>query len=223
MEKTMTTIKKLLTEIQNNFKYTSDKKKWNSVSPPYTIWPSIDDIDKWNEQADLKLKRLDMWKYFSQELQKNNIKTSIDIGCSGAQFTLMQRMLDLEAYGIDPQIEYLFSNKQDFIKYNVDINECLYLGDIDTLIKQFIQNPIEVDCISLLNFMHGWIGTDDECLYFLKCITQNTKYILTSMPLKELKSREYINSITDVVVAKYNQIDIPRETHYLLKLTKRKE
>lgn len=218
MEKTMTTPKKFLIELQNSFTFSHSRKKWNSVSPPFNIWPDIDDVDKWNEQPSLKLKRLDMWKFFSKELQKNNIKTSLDIGCAGAQFTLMQRILGIEAYGVDPQTEYLFSNKPDFIKYNVDVNECLYLGDIDTLIKQFTQNPIKLDCISLLNFMHGWVGTDDECLDFLNCISQNTNFILTSIPQSEEKSREYINKITDVIIAEYNQIDVPRETHYLIKL-----
>ena len=143
----------------------------------------------------------------------------LDIGCASGQFTLLQRLKNINAFGIDPQEYYLFSNSEDFQKNNLNPKSYLFLGDLENFTKQITNTPIKIGCVSLLNYIHGWNGTDMECLQLLESLSKHAKYLIISYPQNQPKSQEYLHHITNRVICIYNQIDIPRETHYLIELT----
>ena len=93
-----------------------------------------------------------------------------------------------------------------------------FLGDLENFIKQINSTPFKIGCVSFLNFIHGWNGSDEECLQLFKSISPHCKYLLTSQPQYQSQSIKYLHSITNKVICYYNQIDIPRETHYLIEL-----
>ena len=134
METIMTTIKNFLNKLETSYKNNAGIKRWNSVSPPFIYWPSIDNEDEWNKEPILKLKRLDMWKSFANTMKEIGIKNSIDIGGASGQFTLIQRLNGIESYCVDPQLQFLHSNTGDFENYGIE-TDCLYLGDLENLLN----------------------------------------------------------------------------------------
>jgi len=218
METNTPTMDRFLKDIQLQFYNSPGSNRWNSVSTPLKLWPSINNIKEWENHPHLKIKRLDMWKYFSNELTKLNINSSLDIGCASGQFTLFQRLKGINSFGIDPQEYFLYSNSKDFLDNGLDPKKYLFLGDLENFIKQINSTPFKIGCVSFLNFIHGWNGSDEECLQLFKSISPHCKYLLTSQPQYQSQSIKYLHSITNKVICYYNQIDIPRETHYLIEL-----
>lgn len=220
MEKATTTTKNFLSNLQESYLKTPGRRRWNAVANPLKLWPSIYDLKGWDEHPDLKLKRLGMWEFFAKELARLQITTSIDVGCASAQFTLLQRLQGIDAYGVDPQEPYLFSNSEDYERNLLDPKEYLFLGDLENIIKCLEEYPIQVDCISNLNFIHGWDSSDEECLNYFKSLSKAATYLIFSYPQQCPAAVNYINDITESVVAQYNAIGIPHETHCLIKIKK---
>lgn len=215
----MTTIKNFLDRVETSYKHNAGAKRWNSVSPPFTYWPSIDNINEWNKEPVLKLKRLDMWQFFAEKMKEHGIKSNVDIGGASGQFTVLQHKQGIESYCVDPQAQFLYSNTEDFRNHNVSL-DYLYLGDFENFIKLAKTSDIHVDCVSFLNFMHGWNGTDAECLDLVESVKGMSDYILTSLPQSQPQTLNYIHQNTDVALELYHQIDQPRETHFLIKWKK---
>jgi hypothetical protein len=216
----MTTIKNFLNNLQQKYLESPGRQRWNSVATPFTLWPSVYDLKGWDSQPDLKAKRLVMWNFFSFKLKELQIQSSIDIGCASAQFSLLQILRGIEAYGVDPQKFFLFSNEDDFNKNSIDASQYLFLGDLENVIKQIDETPIEVDCISNLNFIHGWDSSDAECTRYFQSLAKVAKYLIFSYPQNFPSTVAYLNSITEEVICSFNAIGIPHETHVLIKVKK---
>jgi hypothetical protein len=203
-------MKNNLKNIEYKFKQTNPNISWNSVSNPLVYWPNLDDVKTWNQYPDLKLKRYTMWKQLALELKKLNIQNLLDIGTASGQFVVCCILQNIEAYGIDPQNQFLYSNIQDFQKNNIDVYDHLFLGDIETFYTNFDFN---VECISLLNYFHGddWQGRD---LIFLKQINNKIKYLVTSMP-KNIETKQFLQDNYEIIY-EYKQL-ASYENHYIFK------
>ena len=199
-----------LKKIEENYLSKDPNINWGSVSSPFKTWPSIFDVEEWNKQPNLKMKRLSMWISLSKELEKLQIKNLVDIGTSSGQFVLCCLFKGIEAYGIDPSEPYLFSNSKDFIESGYDPKNYLYLGDVETFIDVFNH---KIDCVSLLNFFHGqgWKGKD---LSFLKCINDKIKYLVISYPL-DLTARQYLEKNYEIIYEYKQELEV--ETTFILK------
>lgn len=113
-------MKKFLKEIEKSYKQSPDIVSWNSVSNPLHLWPSIYDENEWDKHPSLKMKRLQMWHFLSKELKKLDVKEVLDIGTASGQFPLCCILQGLEAYGIDPQPYFLYSNTNDYNENGLD-------------------------------------------------------------------------------------------------------
>jgi len=204
---------KLLKNIELKYTESPDIISWNSVSDPYNLWPSIYNEDEWDKYPSLKIKRLQMWYFLSKELKKLGIKEVLDIGTASGQFVLCCILQGIDAYGIDPQPYFLYSNSKDFEINDLNPKSVLFKGDIKSFINCFNDHE-DIECISLLNFFHGddWDGRD---LKFLKVINKKVKYLITSQP-KNYETKKYLNSNYDIIY-EYQQL-ATYENHFIFKL-----
>jgi hypothetical protein len=124
----------------------------------------------------------------------------------------------IESYCVDPQAQFLYSNTEDFRKHNVS-TDYLYLGDFENFVKLAKGSDFKVDCVSFLNFMHGWNGTDAECLELMNTVAHVADYVVTSLPQQQPETLNFIHQNMEPLIV-YDQIDKPRETHFLLKIKK---
>lgn len=174
----------ILTKIQAYAEENPVSISWRSVSHPFNLWPSLQDVEKWDTQPDLKLKRFTMWHTFAEQLSVLGVKSLVDVGTASGQFVLCCLQAGIEqVYGIDPQHYYLYSNESDFTESAYNAKDHLFLGDVEAFMEIIKSTKdFQIDCISILNFFHGgdWYGRD---LKLLETINGKTKYLVTSDPI----------------------------------------
>ena len=205
-------MKEFLRDSEKWFKSNHSEDSWNSVSTPFSVWPSIFDKKSWNTQPELKLKRLDMWKFFVNWLKDNSIKNLIDIGTASGQFPLLCLNSGIEAYGIDPKYDMLYSNKEDWNQLNININDYLYLGSVESFINT--KKNINIECVSLLNYLHGDDWNNRDIKFIQSVIDFDIEYLITSNS-KNPQCQELLSNNFEKILT-YEQIS-DYENHFIFR------
>lgn len=130
-----------------------------------------------------KQTRWDLWNSAVDVFLHYGIKTNIDIGCANNQFSFLCNKKEILSLGIDPRKFCVSVSENVFHKYFDDV-QYGYVGTLKTFIDFFQnkKNKLQVDCISVLNFLHGNDHDPLEIKQFFELLPKVTKYILISEP-----------------------------------------
>lgn len=161
-----------------------------------------------------KQTRWDLWNSAVDIFLENNIKTNIDIGCANNQFSFLCNRKEIFSLGIDPRKSCVSISENVFQEYFGN-NQYGYVGNLKTFVDffQHEKNQLHVDCISVLNFLHGNDHNPLEIKKFFEILPKVTKYILISEPKWKLLN---LPKMTD----RYNALSTINNTeiHTLYKL-----
>ena len=132
--------------------------------------------------------RWQLWKLCIDIMKSLNIKTVFDIGAANGHFIYLCVKNGIDAYGIEP--------RQD----EIDFANSKYLKP--RLIKtkyQKVEIP-NVDCVTILNFLHGKNHKKEDIELLLEKIFKNSRYLIASEPRwKELEMDNLLSKYPKIV------------------------
>lgn len=127
------------------------------------------------------------WQFFvtSIELLKVlNIGSMIDIGSANNHFVYLAKKAGVDAYGIEPRKRVLESSTKVFEREFGADRKYGFVGTIKTF-ADYVLRPevdLQVDCVSVMNFLHGDGHKPEEITNLYKAFTECAKYVLISEP-----------------------------------------
>lgn len=131
-----------------------------------------------------KATRWDLYSTIIESMKEYKISNNIDVGAANNHFSFLAKKANIDSYGIEPRRSILFSCDETF-KKNFGTNQRFgFVGSLKTF-SDFIlnqENKIEIDCVTILNFLHGQMHISDEIERLFLAISKIAKYTVISDP-----------------------------------------
>lgn len=131
-----------------------------------------------------KATRWDLYLSIIETMKEYKISNNIDIGAANNHFSFLAKKANIDSYGIEPRKSILFSCDEVFRNNFGKNNRFGFVGSLKTF-SDFIlnqENKIEVDCITVLNFLHGGMHIPNEIERFFLAMSKIAKYAVFSEP-----------------------------------------
>lgn len=141
-------------------------------------------IDLYLNNSYFKATRWDLYLNIIESMKKYKISNNIDIGAGNNHFSFLAKKSNISSYGVEPRRAVLFSCDETF-KKNFGTNQRFgFVGSLKTF-SDFIlnqENKVEIDCVTVLNFLHGQMHISNEIERFFLAISKTAKYAVFSNP-----------------------------------------
>lgn len=168
---------------ESDFFELTDDIRWlaNEIGP----FDSEEITDYYRKSEYGKTTRWDLFNESVLALKANGIKTVVDLGAANNHFAFLGRKAGLDAYGVEPRKQVLLSSQDTFAKSFGAEKRFGFVGSLKTFADYVLlpECDLRVDCVSVLNFLHGNGHDPQEIVNLFKAFEKCASYILIMEPL----------------------------------------
>ena len=132
-----------------------------------------------------KQTRWDLYVAAIEWFKSLGFKTTIDLGAANNHFVFLARKAGLEAYGVEPRRQVLTSCQNAFEQAFGSGKKFGFVGSLKTFADYVLlpQCDLKVNCVSVLNFLHGKGHNTQEIENLFKAFDKCADYVLLTEPL----------------------------------------
>jgi len=131
-----------------------------------------------------KVTRWDLWQEAINIFIDHDIKINLDIGCANNHFSYLCNTNKIVSFGIEPRKQLVDFSNENFRECGINEKHA-FLGSIKTFNESFFGSENLLDCVSVINFMHGNYHSQEDLMTLFEVLSGCTKYVFTSMPINE--------------------------------------